>query len=75
MMHGANWYGNGMFGFSFFGLIILIGLIILVVWVVKNGSSEKSNQGNTALDTLKIRLAKGEITEEEYDRLKNKLKE
>ncbi|WP_182200146.1 SHOCT domain-containing protein [Paraliobacillus salinarum] len=74
-MHGTNWYGNGMFGFSFFGLIILIGLVILVVWVVKNGSSEKSNQANNALDILKYRLAKGEISEEEYDRLKNKINE
>jgi len=73
MMHG---YGmGGFFGFcSLWGIIIAI--ILIVVWMIKerknstNGSSKKK-----ILETLKYRLAKGEITEEEYDRLKQKLEE
>lgn len=74
MMHG---YGmGGFFGFCSLWGIIIIAIILIVVWMIKerknstNGSSKKK-----ILETLKYRLAKGEITEEEYDRLKQKLEE
>ncbi|CQR47927.1 hypothetical protein BN1058_02261 [Paraliobacillus sp. PM-2] len=72
MMHGS---GYNMFGFGFFELIILIGVIVLVIWVLKSGTIDKGKQTSTPLDILKQRLAKGEISEEEYERLKNKLEE
>ncbi|WP_027445715.1 SHOCT domain-containing protein [Pontibacillus marinus] len=73
--------GNGMGGF-FGGMgitwILIIGILIIIAAIFfnkqSNNSGEKNNQ-NRSLETLKERLAKGEITEEEYDRLKQKLDE
>ncbi|MFL8935270.1 SHOCT domain-containing protein [Rossellomorea oryzaecorticis] len=39
----------------------------------KNESHHSNQNSNQALNVLKERLAKGDITEEEYDRLKRKL--
>jgi len=63
-------------GFNFPG-IIWIGLIILVIWlVVKNNNTQSSlppSLGETPLDILKKRYAKGEISHEDYEKMKNDL--
>ena len=80
MMH---WGGFGwMFG-GFFGLIILIGIILLVVWLARRGGSvqggccggaptEYSNR--SALDIARERYARGEITKAEFDEIVRNLK-
>ncbi|GGM19313.1 hypothetical protein GCM10011351_01420 [Paraliobacillus quinghaiensis] len=78
MMQEAMYgYGSGMLMFGLFGFLIFIGLIVLVIWVLKAGSNTgtNSNRKDQPLETLKQRLARGEISEEEYDRLKNKVNE
>ena len=78
MMQGPGYgFGSGMFSFGLFGFLIFIGLIILVIWVIKSGSTTgtTSSRRDQPLETLKQRLAQGDISEEEYDRLKNKLDE
>ncbi|SIS48053.1 SHOCT domain-containing protein [Salimicrobium flavidum] len=85
MMNGYG-MGNGFFGnFLVFGLIFLlliIAIVAIVVWMVKPGSGSRDTQptgderGNeSADDILRKRLARGEISEEEYDRLSRKMKE
>ncbi|WP_382357650.1 SHOCT domain-containing protein [Lentibacillus kimchii] len=48
----------------------------MAVWFFKRGETNPPrSSGGDSLDTLKERLAKGEISEETYDRLKQKLHE
>jgi len=71
-MHDVgSWWGllGGVWMFIFWG-----GLIALIVW----GFSRLTQQNNptiksSALDTVKERYAKGEITKEEYVQYKNDL--
>ncbi|WP_082235473.1 SHOCT domain-containing protein [Halobacillus massiliensis] len=67
--------GGGFFGFGFIGIIIILAIIAIIIWMMKPSPNDKSKNfsSNKSLDTLKERLAKGEISEEEYDRLKRKL--
>jgi len=72
--------GNGMrlFGGMGFTWLLIIGILIIIVAIFfnkqSNNNDEKDNNNNS-LETLKERLAKGEISEAEYDRLKQKLDE
>lgn len=74
-MHWFNGYpgflgGGMMIGmFLFWGLLIFLGFYLMKNYINGNNNTTKSNP----IDILKERLAKGEITEEEYDRLKGKL--
>lgn len=74
MMYG---YGIGMYVVGFFGIAIMIGMILLIVWVIKYGpnSGSGTEKKDQPIAILKKRLAQGEINEEEYDRLKRKLEE
>ena len=73
--YGRPFFGGGIF--MIITTVIVIGLIIfLLVQLSRNrnlsGTFLNSNAEN-ALDILNKRLAKGEINEEEYDRLKSKI--
>lgn len=72
------WYG----GLGWIGMIInlvlsigvIIGLVFLVIWIVKQWSN--NNPGRTlndaapsAIEIAKVRYAKGEITREEYQKI------
>jgi putative membrane protein len=75
MMHWDG-YGWGMgFGWVFmilFWLLLIAGIVLLIRWIQSQG--EKKEQGTqsseTALDILKKRYARGEITHDEYERIK-----
>lgn len=68
--HGHMWdggFGMGLFGISM--MVLFWGVIIaLAVFAVRalTGQSHGS-QRNTAMDTLKERLAKGDIDPEEFE--------
>jgi putative membrane protein len=56
------------------GLILFIGLTILIVLVVKKLTEKSgSTSKHDPLDTAKERYARGEITEEEFNRIKQNL--
>ncbi len=64
-----------MGGMMFMG-IFWIALIVLVVYLVSKLMNDKSSKASTeesALDILKKELAKGNISEEEFDRKKKLL--
>ncbi|HEY3364067.1 MAG TPA: SHOCT domain-containing protein [Symbiobacteriaceae bacterium] len=50
-------------------LLLVAGLIALGYWVFKRSPGAESE----AMQTLRLRLAKGEITAEEFDVLRQKL--
>jgi len=84
MMLGRGYegfYGHGMMdrGFLFGGIcmaviavIIIVGIILLVHFMRKSHGVKGSR--NEALEILQTRLAKGEITEEEFKAKKKILK-
>lgn len=52
-----------------FAVLFWGGLIVLLVWAVRSATMPRRTQ-DTALQVLKRRLAAGEITQEEYERIK-----
>ena len=73
---GNYGWGPGMgFGLGGIFMILFWGLAILgIVYIVKQATTKKSAticRQETPLDILKIRYAKGEITKEEFEKLKN----
>jgi len=78
MFHGYGGFGGGsmmgpfgwVFMLLFWGLIIF-GLIYMVRWLSdrdRSGGAGKAPQ--TPLDILKARYARGEISREEFERMK-----
>lgn len=73
MMHWD--FGWGM-GFGWLLMIIFWGLVILGVasiFKMVSGRSRSPEKGETALDILKKRYAKGEIAKEEFEKMKDDL--
>jgi len=65
-------YGGGMF--MMFIFVIIIGLVIY--FIITNTKSNRHTGGfsETSLDIIRERYAKGEITEEEFEKMKKALK-
>lgn len=79
-MHYCYWTGEGWNGFDFFfSLLMSVLWILLIMWVVRtvmHSRHWKHRDGpESAEETARLRLAKGEITEEEYRRLRKTLSE
>ncbi|OHD69649.1 MAG: hypothetical protein A2W19_01055 [Spirochaetes bacterium RBG_16_49_21] len=67
-------YGYG-FGGMFMGILFLIIIGVAIYFVFQNIKSRSGGfGGESALDILKKRYAKGEITKEEFDKMKDDLK-
>jgi len=74
MMNWGN-YGWGM-GFGWIFMVFFWALVILgIVYIVQAISRRAGQSGReeTPLDILKKRYAKGEITKEEFERMKDDL--
>lgn len=74
MMHWGE-YGGGMgFGWMFmvlFWVLIIFGVVYVVQAIFRRAGQPGAEE--TSLDILKRRYAKGEITKEEFDRIKDDL--
>jgi putative membrane protein len=74
MMNWGN-YGWGMgFGWIFmivFWVLVLLGMYFIVKTVITGGKG--AVHGEAPIDTLKKRYARGEITKEEFERMKDDL--
>lgn len=74
MLHDM-FMGSMWFGWIFW--ILIIGLIFILIWT---STSEKNKyipfdqKGEDAMDILKKRYAKGEITKEQFRQMKEDLK-
>ena len=80
MPMGWGWYGwgwglIGMLLMLLFWVLIIVGGILLVRWALEqSGRGYRLSQGESALDILKKRYASGEITKEEFERMKADLR-
>jgi|OpeIllAssembly_1097287.scaffolds.fasta_scaffold276629_1 putative membrane protein len=67
---GLWWMPMGLLMLLFWGLVI-VALILLVRWLWTQGQGRiGSPPVETPLDVLKKRYARGEITKEDFDRIK-----
>lgn len=70
------WCGFGYgYGGMFMGIVVLIVLAVVVYFIVQAFRAKNSAGAGqeSPLDILKKRYAKGDISKEEYDRIKNDL--
>jgi len=78
MMGDYGGYGMGWFGGIFmivFWILLIVGLVYLIRWLAisTKGESRGPSGGETALEILKKRYARGEINKEEFEEKKKDL--
>ncbi|MBL7074457.1 SHOCT domain-containing protein [candidate division KSB1 bacterium] len=66
-MHWLGW-GGGWFMIAIWWALIIVGIFFLVKWV--NTQRSQSTKADSALEILKKRYARGEITQEEFEQIK-----
>jgi putative membrane protein len=63
------------FGFIFF-ILLIVGVAMFFIWILRDkGFSPLSIKSNNSLDVLKQRYARGEITKNEFDSIKDDIAE
>lgn len=77
-MMGGYYGGMGWIGLVLgiiFLIVIIVGIILLIVWIVKRttNSAIEPKTDIKALEVLKERYAKGEISKEQYEDIKKDL--
>lgn len=81
---GGEWLGLLLLGL--FVLLVLIGLVLIVIWAVRSGSTGGSRpgegppdrqptRGDRALEEARARYARGEISREEFEEIRSTLVE
>jgi putative membrane protein len=71
-----HWFGDGMWGGWFFmvlfWVLVIGGIVAIIRWIVTQNKPPVSTKED-ALDILKKRYAKGEISKEEFEEKKKNL--
>lgn len=72
--HGGWFMGHGLFGMAF-GVVLLIIILSLIITVVRALVCKAGENMDTkdSLKILKEKFARGEISEEEYNRMRDTL--
>lgn len=73
MWHDADGMGWWMLWGSVMMVLFWGGLVALVVWGVQSLGRRDGTHGQTPLEIAKERLAKGEITSQEFDQIRQAL--
>ena len=75
MRYGAG-FGPAVFLWGLVGILLVIGLVVLIVWALSRSThrvSSASTDRTDALEILRLRFARGEITEAEFVQAKKVL--
>ena len=77
MRWGGFGYGMGLIGWLFmlvFWILLIVGLVLVIRWLWEQGRRSPGGQlAEPPLDILKRRYARGEISKEEFDRMRQDL--
>jgi putative membrane protein len=73
MGYGMGW-GWMIFGWLFM-ILFWVAVVLLVIWLIKQlkGPRGPATAGETPLEILKTRYARGEITREQYKEMREEL--
>jgi putative membrane protein len=69
---GWGWIGLGIVHMLLFWFLIILGIVALLRWLA---GSAGAASGSRALDILKERYAKGEVTREQFEQMKRELRD
>ena len=82
------WFGHWGWGLLLFGGLFKLAILIIIIWLIWRVTSDRHlrhGEGSSyqhvnpteesALDILKRRYAKGEISKDDYERMRNDLKD
>ena len=75
---GGGWGHMMGYGYGFGGMfmwIIFIAIIGVLIYFLMQATKGRGRAGETHLDILKKRYAKGEITKEEFDKIRKDISE
>lgn len=73
MWHDADGMGWWMLWGSVMMILFWGGLVALVVWGIQSLGRRDGSPGESPLDIAKERLAKGEITSQEFEQIRQAL--
>jgi putative membrane protein len=69
-MMGWGWIGLGLVHMLLFWVLVILGIVALVRWLTGGAGP---GAGGRALEILKERYAKGELTREQYEQMRKEL--
>lgn len=72
--YGLNYGWLWMLGFSLIRILAVIGLVILFIRLINRDRIDSYRYSSKAMEILKEKYAKGEISEEEYKHKKKILR-
>ena len=72
-MHGFGGFGGWWLLGMLFWVAVIVGVVALVVWAVRSAGrgASAAAPGGDALTVLKLRYARGEITREQFEQMRN----
>ena len=68
---GWGWIGLGVAHMALFWILVILGIVVLAKWL--GGGPAGGGGASRALDILKERYAKGELTREQFEQMKREL--
>ena len=71
---GWGWIGLGVLHMGLFWILVILGIVVLVKWLASGPpTSLPPRSERRALDILKERYAKGELTREQFEQMKREI--
>ena len=70
---GWGWGGFGMVPMLLFWVLVILGIAVLVRWLASGASGSSGDKPPHAMDILKARYAKGEISREQFEQMKREI--